>query len=162
MAITHTYLASNTLSSNQTSVDFSSISGSYTDLILILEGTGTADLDLCLRFNSDTGTNYSMTNLRGDGTSPYSTSDTSRDRMAVGIITSTRTMSQINIQNYSNSTTYKSVLARTDSTNATYGLMARVGLWRSTAAITTITVLTNTTSGLASGMTLSLYGIKAA
>lgn len=162
MAITHTYLASNTLSSNQTSVDFSSISGSYTDLILILEGTGTADLDLCLRFNSDTGTNYSMTNLRGDGTSPYSTSDTSRDRMAVGIITSTRTMSQINIQDYSNSTTYKSVLARTDSTNATYGLMARVGLWRSTAAITTITVLTNTTSGLASGMTLSLYGIKAA
>ena len=162
MPTTYEPIATTTLGSNQTSVDFSSISASYTDLVLILEGTGTADLDLCLRFNSDTGSNYSMTNLRGDGSSVYSSRDTSRDRMAVGIITSTRTMSRINIQNYSNSTTYKTAIARTDSTNATYGLMARVGLWRSTAAITTVTILTNSTSGLASGMTLTLYGIAAA
>jgi hypothetical protein len=162
MAKTYEPIATTTLGSNQTSVDFSSISSSYTDLILILEGTGTADLDLCLRFNSDTGSNYSMTNLRGDGSSVYSTRDTSRDRMAVGIITGTRTMARINIQNYSNTTTYKTALARTDSTNSTYGLMARVGLWRSTSAISTVTVLTNSTSGLGSGMVLSLYGVKAA
>jgi hypothetical protein len=162
MPTTYEPIATTTLGSNQTSVDFSSISSSYTDLVLIIEGTGTADLDLCLRFNSDTGSNYSMTNLRGDGSNVYSTRDTSRDRMAVGIITSTRTMARINIQNYSNATTYKTALARTDSTNSTYGLMERVGLWRSTSAITTVTVLTNSTSGLGSGMVLSLYGVKAA
>ena len=162
MAVTYEPLATTTLGSNQTSVDFSSISSSYTDLVLILEGTGTADLDLCLRFNSDTGSNYSMTNIRGDGSSVYSTRDTSRDRMAMGIITATRTVSRMYIQNYANTTTYKTALSRTDSTNATYGLMARVGLWQSTSAISTITVLTNSTSGLASGMVLSLYGIKAA
>jgi hypothetical protein len=64
----------------------------------------------------------------------------------------------INIQNYSNSTTYKTVLAR--SNNAATGTDATVALWRSTSAITSIDYYLNSGSW-ATGSTFTLYGIKA-
>ncbi len=61
-------------------------------------------------------------------------------------------------QNYSNTTTYKTVLSR--CSNPTGGTLAVAGLWRSTAAITSIT-LTPTAGNWLSGSTFTLYGIKA-
>jgi hypothetical protein len=59
-------------------------------------------------------------------------------------------------QNYSNATTYKSILMRVGK--ATNGTDAMVGLWRSTSAINTIKLMgSNALYG-----TLTLYGIKAA
>lgn len=67
----------------------------------------------------------------------------------------------IQINNYSNSTTYKTAFMRTN-TASTYGtVFAIVGLWRSTAAITSIT-LTPDAGSFATGSTFSLYGIAAA
>jgi hypothetical protein len=61
--------------------------------------------------------------------------------------------------NYSNATTYKTALARTseDGVAAAY-----VGLWRSTSAITSITIDKGSSDNFASGSTFTLYGIKAA
>ena len=61
--------------------------------------------------------------------------------------------------NYANTTTYKTVIGRAN--NAGYGADTSVGVWRNTAAISTIT-LTALTANFASGSTFTLYGIKAA
>jgi hypothetical protein len=60
--------------------------------------------------------------------------------------------------NYSNTTTYKTILAR--SNNAGIGLDAIVSLWRSTAAINTVNVLADT--NFEAGTSFTLYGIAAA
>jgi hypothetical protein len=72
-----------------------------------------------------------------------------------------------NIQNYSNSTTYKTILTRTNNaagSSAQLLVGAQVALWRNTAAITSITILGDqgTPSNLATGSTFTLYGLKAA
>lgn len=163
MPATYEPIATTTLSSAATEVIFSSISGSYTDLVLVFEGTATSDLDICLQFNSDTGSNYSSTSLSGNGSTASSSRNSNVSKgITIGIITGTRTMARAFIMNYSNATTYKNVLSRVDSTNATYGLMARVGLWRSTSAITSIRFHLDVSNAIASGSTFSLYGIKSA
>ena len=58
---TYTPIATTTLGSAASSVTFSSISGSYTDLILITNpSSATTDQSIYVQFNADTGTNYSM------------------------------------------------------------------------------------------------------
>jgi hypothetical protein len=66
-----------------------------------------------------------------------------------------------NIQNYSNATTYKTVLSRGGGANTGNLVIAYVGTWRSTAAITTIDLI-NDSGNFAAGSTFSLYGITAA
>jgi hypothetical protein len=66
---TYTPIATTTLGTAAASVTFSSISGSYTDLVLIIAGVqSVADVPY-IQFNSDTATNYSRTQLSGDGSS---------------------------------------------------------------------------------------------
>jgi uncharacterized protein YaiE (UPF0345 family) len=65
------------------------------------------------------------------------------------------------IFNYANSTTRKISISRTDDA-ASLGTVAQMSTWRSTAAITTMAVVTGGTSQLQAGTTLTLYGIKAA
>jgi hypothetical protein len=62
--------------------------------------------------------------------------------------------------NYSNSTTHKTVFARSGS--AYTGTNANVGLWRNTAAVTSATVANSSAANFDIGSTFSLYGIKAA
>ncbi len=65
----------------------------------------------------------------------------------------------ISIQNYSNSTTYKTAISK--GGGAAVGAISYVGLWRSTSAITTITVGVNT-GNYGANSTFTLYGVKAA
>lgn len=60
-------IANTTLSSAAASYTFSSISGSYTDLVLVIGGTLSADISAGIYFNGDTGTNYSTTRMYGNG-----------------------------------------------------------------------------------------------
>lgn len=164
MAVTYSQIATQTLGSSASTVTFSSISGTYTDLVLISSAQGTVSGNaLTMQFNSDTGTNYSTTILRGNGTTASSTRQTSVTNMIINNLAELPTASFgayiTNFMNYSNSTTYKTVLSRAN--NASTGVDAIVGLWRSTSAITSI-VIGITGGNIASGSTFSLYGIKAA
>lgn len=162
---TYTPIATTTLSGTATSLDFTSISGSYTDLILVIVGkSNTTDQYFC-RFNSDTGTNYSDTRLGGNGTSAASDRHSGVTQITLswrGYPTNTagESVGIFQFMNYSNSTTYKTVLSRTNT--ASLGVDAVVGLWRSTAAITTISVTVGAANGWQSGTTATLYGITAA
>jgi hypothetical protein len=63
----------------------------------------------------------------------------------------------MNFFNYSNTTTYKTVLTRAGRNNQ--ATEAFVGLWRNTAAITSISLTSQTYT---TDSTFTLYGIKAA
>lgn len=158
MPATYEPIATTTLGSAQSSVTFSSISGSYTDLVLISNWTLSTGQNLLMRFNSDSGTNYSETDLGGNGSAASSTRDTNRTDVRVGYYNTNRTIHRVNIMNYANSTTYKTALIRWDSDEYVY---SRVALWRNTSAITSIS-LTAGSGNIQSGSTFTLYGIKAA
>jgi hypothetical protein len=151
-----------TTTSSTTSYTFSSIPSTYTDLVVVnnLKATS-ANSSITLRFNSDSSSNYSVTQLWGDGSSALSqrlTSQTLGYLSYNGFPTATFGTTIINVLNYSNTTTNKSYLARggyaAASTDAT------VGLWRSTSAINSITLYAG--NFFDTGCTFTLYGIKAA
>jgi hypothetical protein len=157
---TYTQIASTTLGSAASSVTFSSIAGTYTDLVIVVNANVTSGTeDIALTFNGDTATNYSRTVLFGDGTTATSVRSSTQARIAIAGFGSTIGNAIVNIQNYSNATTYKTAIARGNLTTA--GTYAVVGLWRNTAAITSIGVAT-TGSTWTAGSTFNLYGITAA
>lgn len=160
---TYTPIATQTLSST-TSVTFSSIPSTYTDLVVIVQGVAAASTDVGIRFNGDSGGNYSYTFLYGNGTSPTSGRRASQSYItcnwsASATSTLGASMHRINVMNYANTTTYKTELTRADT--ASLSTEAIVGLWSNTAAITTIEVF-GVQSTFTSGTIVSLYGIKAA
>ena len=156
---TNTYVAldTQTVTSAVSSVTFSSISQAYTDLVIVAnpKDTSSGPTAMTLRFNSDSGSNYSSTRILGDGTSASSARTTNAAQMELGNLQSSNFFSNtFQIQNYSNSTTYKTALGRTSLDGY---VSAYVGLWRSTAAITSVTILASTTWVV--GSTFTLYGI---
>jgi hypothetical protein len=165
MPITYEPIATTTLGTAAASVTFSTISGAYTDLVLVaVPNSVSGNANLYAEFNADTATNYSMTELGGTGsvTASSRASNLSFIRLSFyGFIQANNNQNTIiQLQNYSNSTTYKTVLAR--SNNAGNGTGATVGLWRSTSAITSIKLYLDTATNFATGSTFTLYGIKAA
>ena len=161
---TYTPIATTTLGSAQSSVTFSSL-GSYTDLVIVANVQGVSGANLAIQFNGDTGSNYSSTILDADGTTAYSrrfTSSTSARLDYYGYVPSSGfNLEIINVMNYGNSTTYKTVVSRAGQ--ATTGVAATVGLWRNTAAITSVTLLLVAPStNINTGSSFTLYGILAA
>ena len=157
---TYTPIATTTLGSSAASYTFSSISGTYTDLILVIAGTLTSSSSVYLQVNGDTATNYSRTFLQGNGTSATSGRDSSQNYMALGYLNSTAQGNCIfQLQNYSNTTTNKTVLCRAGVADDL--TRAMVGLWRSTSAITSI-LAAPVSGSFATGTSLTLYGIASA
>jgi len=163
---TYTPIATTTANGSVNSITFNSFSG-YTDLVLIFLGkVSSGSGDLALRFNSDTGTNYSNTwlNSQSNGSSGRASSASSITLTESSYLDTVRdTLNIMNIMNYSNSNTYKTVLARSNKAPTGYAVEAKVGLWRSTSAITSITLFsTGSNPNFESGSTFTLYGILAA
>jgi hypothetical protein len=164
MPITYTPIATTTTSGSASNVTFSSITSTYTDLVIVVNAGGSTNADLHVQFNGDTGSNYSRTVLSGSGSAASSGRQSSVTYIRVdnlGYLNTTFPAFNaiINVMNYSNTTTNKTVVSRTN--NASTGVDASVGLWRSTAAITSV-VLFPDTGTLTNGSTFTLYGIKAA
>jgi len=170
MPSTYTPIATTTLGSSASSVTFSSISGAYTDLVLITSPAITSGNDnLRLQVGNgsvDGGSNYSYTALTGNGSTAVSARASNETTMLTdynGYMQTTLGNSNkiINFMNYSNTNTFKTALIR--SNNAPTGTDALVTLWRSTAAINIITLyVAGGAANFAAGSTFSLYGVKSA
>jgi hypothetical protein len=161
---TYTPIATNTLTSAASSVTFSSISGTYTDLIIVCTPTRvtTGAEELVFQFNSDTGTNYSSTILTGDGSTASSIRFSNQTYANVNYnsnVSQTQTTQIYQLMNYSNSTTFKTLIGR--GSTASSGVEAAVSLWRNTAAVTSIAAKLKNGNNFATGSTFTLYGIKA-
>jgi len=161
MTKTYVPISTTTLGSNASTVSFSSIPGTYTDLVIVMGVISTSNTGhyVYLQYNGDTGSNYSTTILTGTGSSAVSTRFNGRTNFNIDYYATPNTEISnriVQIQNYSNTTTFKTGLVRANRAGG--GTDAMVGLWRSTAAITSILV-THDTAQFATGSTFTLYGI---
>lgn len=155
---TYDLIEEKVLGSAAASVTFSSIPGTYKDLVLEMIITPTTAVVDWIQVNGDTAGNYSSTYMRGDGTNAQSGrfSNASYFYPSPGSTGSGIFTSFVNFQSYSSTNVYKSMLARhSEAGLIVYGT---VGLWRSTNAITSIAIVT-TSNTYASGSTFRLYGI---
>lgn len=160
MPATFEPIATTTLSSAASTITFSSIPGTYTDLRLIILTNDASGNTVGVRFNSDTGTNYSSTRLSGNGTTVSSASFTNQTKALCGVSsysTGYFTFQSLDIFSYAGST-YKSVL-NLSSDEDNRQIRAMVHLWRSTSAITSISIFDNGGGNFVSGTTATLYGI---
>lgn len=161
---TYSTIATYTVTSAQASYTFSSIPSTYTDLVLVSNAVGTADLNFLLRYNGVTSSEYSSTLIAGSGTTAASsrfTNQTSLRGNYFGYVTTSLTANTIiQIMNYSNTTSYKTSLHR--FSNASTGVDYTVGLWRNNAAINSITILNDNATTFAANTIFTLYGILAA
>jgi hypothetical protein len=161
MPTTYEPIATTTLGSNTATVNFTGISQAYTDIILVIDSTSTTSAGIYIQVGDasiDTGTNYSFTYLQGNGTTASSGRSSTQASIYCSDQSSTsRQTTIIQFQNYSNSTTNKTILSRGSSASQSVG--AVVGLWRSTSLISKIRLVNG---NFATGSTFTLYGIKAA
>lgn len=158
---TYSTIATTTLGSAAASYTFSSIPSTYTDLVLICSIFNSSVANTYLRFNGDSSSIYSRTRLSGSGSTATSSRATNTNTGYIDTIATENPQENIlvSIQNYSNGQVFKTYLARAN--NAGSGVDATVGLWRSTDAITSIAIFTDSGS-MSAGSTFTLYGITAA
>jgi hypothetical protein len=166
---TNTYVALDkvTIGTATPSITFSSISATYTDLVVVASFTvATASANLVMTFNGDTTSGlYSKTQLEGTGSVAVSGRTSGANNIGldsnIGDDTTGPSIHILNLMNYANTSVFKTVLHRQSGFwSANPGTAARVGLWRNTNAITSVT-LNNGGTNFAIGSTFSLYGIKA-
>lgn len=164
---TFTPIATTTLGSSATTVSFNSFSG-YTDLICIysVRTTSGSSQDVYLQFNGDTGTNYSATVAYSSGSAAGSYRATNDSGIlldyygSAGPTSGPYNSGLLNIMNYSNATTFKTVMNRTGRSNN--GVDMSVGMWRSLSSITSMTFKLSAGNSFASGSIFNLYGIAVA
>jgi hypothetical protein len=166
---TYEPIISYTVPSNTTSITLGSggtgtIPSTYTDLVLVIGNFGmdSGGSATRLRFNGDTGSNYSALWNVGTGSTAATSYDSNQTSMrimgaAIGPSTSNVDTAILNIPNYSSASVAKTVLMRGSAATEAYSL---VGLWRNTAAVTSITLVSyNGTHNILAGTTFTLYGI---
>jgi len=153
---TYTPIATQTSDGSASTITFSSIPSTYTDLIFVVRSAGSGgSVDTTLRFNGDTNSNYSRVYMYGSGSSVVTAEVPNQTQIGSGVNAIHHFM------NYSNSTTYKTVLGR--YWEASSISLAMCILWRSTAAINSIAIsIAGSGQTFTNGSTFTLYGIAAA
>ena len=177
MPNTLTLIASSTVGSGgATTIDFTSIPQTYTDLKLVMSTRNQASNGgrdyASIRFNGDSGTNYSRVWAYGLDGSPGAGSGTSEPTLRVIVqndsqsTASTFSNTEVYIPNYTGSST-KSVSIDSvaeNNSNSTYVVEMSASLWNSSSAITYMTIYPANTSGtgdfFVQHSTFYLYGIK--
>ena len=176
MANTYTLISSNTLSSSAASVTFSSIPATYTDLVLRISARlAVYASDVAIQFNSDTTSNYSRTTLQGDGataTSGRTSNSTYTNWLGMANSTTPATANtfsnyELYIPNYTTTGSKQPGGFGVTESNISTGdyttwITTEAGLYRGTAAISTILLDPTTPSGgsFITGSSFYLYGIK--
>jgi len=156
---TYTPLATVTLGSSASSVTFSSIPATYRDLIIVLDGTSSQTDSGCVRFNGDSGNNYSTVLMGGNGSTTFSDSIPNSSKAFFGTKFTNRTNAIIQVMDYSATDKHKTFLAR--ESTAQNEVRADCARWANTAAITSIELSHFGATNFSTGSTFSLYGVIA-
>jgi hypothetical protein len=155
----NTYVALDTVTvSASSSVSFTSIPSTYTDLVIVIDGTSTTGAEMFVRFNSDSGSNYSFLQFYSDGSSVGRDIRNNQTEGRIGSIRTAQNSVICNIFNYANTTTFKTSTSR-DGTG-TVITNTFTNLWLSTSAINAIQIFPPT-GQFNGGMVFTIYGIKA-
>lgn len=158
-------LATTTLGSAQASISFTSIPATYTDLRLVWVGSMNNNGEVWMRFNNDSATNYSFTDLVGTGSAAASSRQTSIAQANLAFYYSVGTgkaMATADVFSYAGSTYKTALCSLANDLNGSGSVEVFVNLWRSTAAINRLDVIAYTGNTFSTGTTATLYGIKSA
>lgn len=167
-----------TLTSNQASVEFANLNSKYGSTYQHLQVrfvarstySGYPVFDTGMRFNSDTGSNYSWHQLLGLGSggaiSEGSANQTSM-RCGVGAANSLSSSiygaSIVDILDPFETTKFKTIRSLDgtmgSATNGNY-VMLHSGSWRNTAAVTSITLIDQYGGNFVTGSRFALYGLR--
>ena len=156
-------IATTTLSTTASSITFSSISATYTHLqIRGINLASVTNENVRIQFNSDTGSNYSYHYIYGNGSSAGASGTASTAYLLIGLNGSTSAAGAcvVDVLDYANTNKYKTTrsLIGNDQNGSGYALLIS-GNWRSTSAISTITI--SPLSGTFNTYTsYALYGVK--
>lgn len=166
---TYVAIATTTIGSGGAAdITFTSIPSSYTDLIIKLSARGSYSVQaysMSMRFNSDTGNNYTTKALYGSGTTSGSETSSSISYIPVLINGNSSTASsfgsaEIYIPNYTKSKQKSSYTSAFSETNATGAyLYTTSNVWTGTSAITSITLNALSSYVFNQYSTATLYGI---
>ena len=165
MATTYEKIATTTLGAAANEIDLTSISSSYTDLRLIfnMNGQSVASGVPLIRFNSDTGSNYSQTVLAGQGSVAASARQTSITKIELGTYTAPQTsqptLITVDLFSYAGSTFKTCLITWSNDYNGGGSTERTVGLYRSTSAISAIKLKADGANTFNVGTTATLYGI---
>lgn len=167
MALTYKLIASTTVGAGgASSIDFSSIPSTYTDLVVKYSLKSVTGLDIIrVRFNGSS-TSYSYILLRGSGSAAASFNQSTLGNSTYGYAGYTATTAanmfgngELYIPNYAGSSNKSFSTDAVQEDNATTAYMAiSADLWSNTAAINQITI-SGENYNLAQYSTASLYGI---
>ena len=155
---TYIPIATQTLGSAASSITFSSIPSTYTDLRLVLVCTTNAVDNAQIQFNSDTATNYSQTTLYGAISTSFTSNTVLQWTAAGGTNTTNPSFYQMDIFSYAGSTNKTALLLSSEDNNGSGFVEIIVGLWRSTNAINRIDLKSGGTTFKA-GTIATLWGI---
>lgn len=160
-------------SGGSSSVTFSSIPQTYRHLQLRAAAkTNRSDNQdiICMRYNSDTGSNYAYHILYGNGSSAGADSNTSTGTPWSGIIAGQTDAANMfgavitDILDYARTDRYKTMrsLNGTDQNSTAGRIYFSSNLWQSTSAISTLTVTPVYGTSFSQYSNFALYGIKGA
>ena len=157
----------------ESSLSFTSIPSTYKSLQIRwtsrVNSGGTTAESLWMRFNSDTGNNYNFHSVYGTGSAAESNNDLNQERIyslnsnaGSGVASNIFGVGIMNIYDYSSTTKFKTTRAfcgcDANVSNSNFRVVLNSNLWRSTSAITSISMFGSST--FAADSTFSLYGIK--
>jgi hypothetical protein len=165
-------LISEQTASSSTAIDFTSISGSYKQLLLTWQGINTsASTSFSIRFNSNTSSIYSSGGVFANGASVFFNGSTTTSLEAnpfgdsvTGANYFNRAKGSLLIDNYASTTKlkyYNYAFQKTDSTTDRFG--SYQGTFDSTSAITEINIYRSAGTGTftnATNTSIRLYGIS--
>ncbi len=160
-----------TLSSSASSVEFTNIPQTYKHLEIrsIAKDTAQASgsFNLRARFNNDSGSNYTLHRLFGQGSSASADAYTGQTSFIAGNVAANGYSGVYGagvcqILDYTSTNKNKTVRTLSGAdVNGTGGyIFFTSNLWLNTAAVTSITILTDATA-LAANSSFALYGIQA-
>jgi hypothetical protein len=168
MALTYEPIATTSLSSGSNpTVSFTSIPQTYTDLRIVAMIFGDDGQDTWLNFNSDTASNYNWMSMESNGTALNTLKSGTSTQIRINnwqsySKTGYPVLYTADIFNYTNTVGYKSTLSKGQGayTGTTGETGLTTGVWRNTAAITSVQCIYGGT--ILANSTFTLYGIKAA
>lgn len=168
-------IATVTATGGEASLIFSSIPQGYASLHIrglakdAVNATGTDYVDI--RLNSDSATNYAYHSLQGSGTAASASGSASQSTIRCyyaetrggATLTNMFGVMMVDVHDYASTSRNKTVRSFSGAdTNGGGGVALNSGVWLSTSAVTSLTLLSGGSSVWAAGSTFALYGIKAA
>jgi hypothetical protein len=168
-------IASFTGDGSSTTFTFNSIPSTYQHLQLRFQGRvvfagGGGVYNAVIRFNSDTGSNYTWHAIRGTGSAVVAYGSASNDKITVDTVFPDSNITAnvfgtaiVDIHDYASTSKNKTVRAFSGyETNSAGNAWLQSGVWLNTNAITSVTITNNGGYAFPTGSVFSLYGIKGA